>query len=46
MTARERVLALRLLEKQGNNPDFARKIGVQVTLHKQKKAKHGGEMNV
>ena len=46
MTARERVLALRLLEKQEKNPEFARKIGVKIKVTKQKKSKHGGEMNV
>ena len=32
MTARERILALRLLEKQEQNPDYARRIGIQVNL--------------
>ena len=32
MTARERILALRLLEKQEQNPDYARRIGIQVNI--------------
>ena len=32
MTARERILALRLLEKQERNPAFARRIGIQVNM--------------
>ena len=34
MTARERILALRLLEKQKQNPDYARRIGIQVNVLK------------
>ena len=34
MTARERILALRLLEKQEQNPDYARRIGIQVNMVK------------
>ena len=32
MTARERILALRLLEKQEQNPAYAERIGVQVKI--------------
>lgn len=32
MTARERILALRLLEMQEQNPDYARRIGIQVNI--------------
>lgn len=32
MTARERILALRLLERQERNPDYAQRIGIQVRL--------------
>ena len=32
MTARERILALRLLQKQEQNPDYANRIGIQVHI--------------
>ena len=32
MTVRERILALRLLEKQEQNPDYAKRIGIQVNI--------------
>ena len=32
MTARERILALRLLEKQEQHPDYAGRIGIQVNI--------------
>lgn len=32
MTARERILALRLLEKQEQSPEYARRIGIQVSM--------------
>ena len=32
MTARERILALKLLEKQEQNPEYARRIGIQVNM--------------
>ena len=35
MTARERILALRLLEKQEQHPEFARRIGIQVNMRTQ-----------
>lgn len=34
MTARERILAIRLLEKQEKNPDYASRIGIQVDMVK------------
>ena len=34
MTARERILAIRLLEKQEKNPDYANRIGIQVDMAK------------
>lgn len=32
MTAKERILAIRLLEKQEQNPQYAKQIGVHVTI--------------
>lgn len=32
MTARERVLALRLMEKQNRNPELAKKLGINVQM--------------
>ena len=32
MTARERILALKLLEKQERSPEYARRIGIQVNI--------------
>lgn len=34
MTVRERILALRLLEKQERNPEYAKRIGIQVSIVK------------
>ena len=34
MTARERILAIKLLEKQERNPEYARLIGIQVSMEK------------
>ena len=34
MTARERILALRLLEKQEQSPEYAKRIGIQVQILK------------
>jgi len=34
MSPRERILALRLLEKQKRNPKYAERIGVQVSIVK------------
>lgn len=38
MTVKERILALRLLEKQKKNPELAKKLGINV--HMKKKVKH------
>lgn len=35
MTVRERILAIRLLEKQMQHPDYAKRIGIQVNIRKQ-----------
>lgn len=32
MTVRERILALRLLEKQKKNPEYANKIGFEIKM--------------
>ena len=32
MTARERILALKLLEKQERNPEYVKRIGIQVSV--------------
>lgn len=32
MTARERILAIRLLEKQEHNPEYINQIGIQVRM--------------
>ena len=34
MTARERILTIKLLEKQEKNPEYARQIGIQVSMVK------------
>ena len=34
MTARERILAIRLLEKQEHNPEYTKRIGIQVSMVK------------
>lgn len=34
MTARERILAIRLLKKQEQKPDYAKQIGIQVSIMK------------
>ena len=34
MTARERILAIKLLEKQERNPDYAKRISIQVSMVK------------
>ena len=35
MTVKERILAIKLLEKQDHNPEYVHKIGVYVALAKQ-----------
>ena len=32
MTVRERILALRLMEKEEKNPEYAKKIGMHVSI--------------
>lgn len=32
MTARERILAIKLFEKQEHNPEYAKRIGIQVSM--------------
>ena len=34
MTARERILAIRLLEKQEKNPEYAKQIGIRIDIVK------------
>ena len=34
MTARERILAIMLLEKQERNPEYANRIGIRVSIVK------------
>lgn len=34
MTTRERILAIKLLEKQERNPEYAKQIGIQVRMVK------------
>ena len=34
MTTRERILAIRLLEKQEEQPEYAKRIGIQVQMKK------------
>lgn len=34
MTARQRILALRLLEKQQKNPELAKELGINVQIKK------------
>ena len=34
MTARERILAIKLLEKQERKPEYAEQIGIQVSIEK------------
>ena len=37
MTTRERILALKLLEKQERDPEYAKRIGIQVNLNVKEK---------
>lgn len=39
MTVRERVLALRLLEKQKKDPEYAERLGVQVEMVEKEECK-------
>lgn len=34
MTARERILAINLLQKREHNPEYAKRIGIQVSMVK------------
>ena len=34
MTARERILAIKLLEKQEQDPEYAKRIGIQVRMRR------------
>ena len=34
MTARERVLAIRLMEKQGKNPEYFEQLGIHISIEK------------
>ena len=46
MTARERIMALKYYDRQNRDPDFAKKLGVEVTLDaadKRSKIKKGGK---
>ena len=40
MTVRERVLALRLLEKQKKNPELARQLGINIKMVEKKEKKN------
>lgn len=37
MTVKERILALRLLEKQKKNPELAKKLGINIQIKKKVK---------
>lgn len=39
MTAKQRILALKLLDKQKRHPDFAKKIGIKVNIKTNDKLK-------
>ena len=34
MTARERVLAIRLMEKQGKNPEYFEQLGIHISIER------------
>ena len=34
MTARERVLAIRLIEKQGKNPEYFEQLGIYISIER------------
>ena len=40
MSARERILALRLLEKQKKNPEIAKQIGIEVKITEKNEKKN------
>lgn len=37
MTAKQRIMTLKLLDKQKNNPKYMKKLGVEVKIKKNKK---------
>ena len=37
MTVRERILAIKLLEKQENNPEYTKQLGIQMRMVKKKR---------
>lgn len=41
MTAKGRILALRLLEKQQKNPELAKKLGINVQIKKKENEENG-----
>lgn len=43
MSARQRILALRLLEKQKKNPEFMKKLGIEVKFKTNDKEKEYGK---
>ena len=45
MTVKQRVLALKFLEKQKKNPDFAKKMGIEVKPKKRKIREHANLNN-
>lgn len=42
MTVRERILAIKLLEKQENLPDYTKRIGIRVSMVQKRSEKNGG----
>lgn len=42
MTAKERILALRLLERQARSPEYAKRIGIRVKLSRKEPGKKEG----
>lgn len=41
MTTRERILAIKLLEKQAHNPEYAKQVGIQVNIVNIMEVKNG-----
>lgn len=46
LSVKERILALRLLEKQNKHPEHAKKIGVKVKMKKNQKKKENIKKSV
>lgn len=44
MTVKQRILAIRLLEKQNKDPEYAQRIGIQVSFHQKSAEKDKGEI--